>query len=214
LTQVAVLRQARDASVAQGLVVATAAVPYGGPVSVLAPPDTVAAPVTMIGDLRVERRGETAVLTGTVLPDRPWVFEARTAVALRTSARFDAATETLTADLGETGLRHAAVWWRGSVYAIGNLPAGRSSRAIAAAGWKRASEIVADDTSSARFFRAPDGQAPGPIARTARPLLIGEWSAHAPGFALPGRRPDAAAAALTLVVIPIDGPAPAAPEQP
>jgi hypothetical protein len=213
LTQVAVLRQAQDAPVAQALVVASAMVPYGGPVSVLAPPDTVAGPVATIGDLRVQWTDEAAVLAGRVRPDLPWTFEARAAVPLRTSARFDPATQTLAADLGAAGLRDAAVWWRGFVHPLGGLPAGRTSRPVGLTGWRRVSDAVADDTAVGRFFRAPESQAAGAIARWPRPLLVGEWTGRAPGFALGGGTPSPAGQGMqdTVLVIPIDGPPPDVP---
>jgi hypothetical protein len=224
LTQVAVLRQARDASVAQALVVAAASVPYGGPVSVLAPSETVAAPVAMIGDLRIQWRDEAAMLDGRVRPDLPWVFQALGAVPLRTSARFDDATAVLTADLSAAGLRGAAVWWRGFVYTLGDLPAGRTSRRVGPSGWRRVSDVVADDTAMARFFRAPESQAPGPIAQSKRPLLAGEWPGRVPAFAVTGRMPSGAAGRRSagqspapgdiqdvILIVPIDGPPPQTP---
>lgn len=211
LTQVAVLRQAADAPLARAVTVAAAAVPYGGPVEAAAPSAAAAAPEAMTGDLRIEWHDATAVLAGSVRPDAPWVFQALTAVPLSTSARFDADAQTLATDLGRTGLRSAAVWSRGLVYPLGDLPAGRSTRRVPAAGWRRAAEVVADDQSPARFFREPGGQAPGAIAQFPRPLLVGEWSGPAPVFRLPGRD-GANPAAEVVLVIPIDGPPPAAQE--
>jgi len=210
LTQVVVLRQARDAPVASAVVVAAAAVPYGGPVAVLAPAGSVSAPVTMIGDLRVEWRDEAAALAGEVRPDLPWVFQALAAVPLGTSARFDAETETLTADAGEAGLRDADLWWHGFVYALGDLPAGRTSRRIGPGGWRRAAELVADDTSTARFFRAPDSQAPGAITQLAGAVLVGRWPGRAPAFALADRT-RGAGVREAILVIPVDGPPPVVP---
>ena len=212
LTQVAVLQQARDAPAARVLVVAAAAVPYGGPIAALAPPGTVAAPVTMIGDLSVQWRNETAVLAGQVRPDLPWVFQALAAIPLSASARFDAGAETLSADLGPAGLRHAGLWWHGFVYAVGDLPAGQSTRRIAGGGWRRAAEIVADDASPARFFRAPDSQAPGVIAQLAHPVLVGRWPGRPPAFALvAGPRSGGQELQDTILVIPVDGPPPQVP---
>jgi len=208
LTQVAVLEQASGAPVARALIVAAAAVPYGGSVEVAAPPGAVAAPVTMTGDLRLRWRDETAVLDGVVRPDVSWVFQALTAVPLRTSARFGPGGRTLTADLDRAGLRDAAVWWHGLVYPLGDLPAGRTARRVPDTGWRRAADAVADDQSPARFFRAPESQAPGAIAQLPRPVLVGEWSGPAPMFALPQRLRAGRAGQDVVLVVPIAGPAP------
>jgi hypothetical protein len=212
LTQVAVLQQARDAPAARVLVVAAAAVPYGGPVTVLAPAGTVAAPVTMIGDLSIQWREEAAVLAGRVRPDLPWVFQALAAVPLSASARYDAGTETLSTDLGTAGLRDAGLWWHGFVYGLGDVPAGQTTRRIAGGGWRRAAEIVADDASPARFFRAPDNQAPGGIVQLPHPVLVGRWPGRAPAFALAaGLRSGGEEPQDTILIVPVDGPPPQVP---
>jgi hypothetical protein len=209
LTQIAVLQQAADVPVARALVVAAATVPYGGPVAVVSPPGAAAAPVTITGDLRVRWGDAGAILTGVVRPDRPWVFQALFDTPLRTSAQFGADAETLTVDLGTAGLRDAEIWSRGLVYPLGNLPAGRSTRVVPSNGWRRGSDAVADDRSAARFFRAPDSQAPGAIARLPRPVLVGERTAAPPVFALGRGRGDPGLEDVVLIV-PIGGPAPAA----
>jgi hypothetical protein len=208
LTQVALLQQAPGAPVARALVVAAATVPYGGPVDVTAPPGAAAAPVAMTGDLRVRWRDATAELAGVARPDRPWVFQALAAVPLRTSAAFDPGAQILTVDLGPAGLRSAAVWWHGLVYPLGDLPAGRTVRPVPESGWRRASDVVADDQSPGRFFRAPDSQAPGAIAQWPRPVLVGEWSGPAPRFALSERAGAGRAEEEVVLVVPIEGPAP------
>ncbi|HEV2280807.1 MAG TPA: hypothetical protein VGX75_00270, partial [bacterium] len=208
LTQVAVLQQASGAPVARALTVAAATVPYGGPIEVTAPPGAEAAPVTMTGDLRVRWRDETAVLGGVVRPDAPWMLQALSAVPLRTSAGFDPGAQTLTVDLGTAGLRDAGVWWHGLVYPLGDLPAGRTVRSVPEAGWRRASDVVADDRSPARFFRAPESQAPGGIGQLPRPVLLGEWSGPAPMFALPEHARGDRAGEDVVLVIPIAGPPP------
>ena len=209
LTQVVILRQAADAPLARAVTVAAATVPYGGSVDVTAPSGAAAFPEGMIGDLRIAWRDPTtSVLAGSVRPGAPWAFQALTAIPLATSVRFDADAQLLVSNLDAAGLRDAAVWWRGLVYPLGGLPAGRSIRRVPAAGWRRAAEVVADDQSPARFFREPGGQEPGAIAQFPRPLLVGEWSGPVPVFTLPER--GAAAGAEVVLVIPIDGPAPAA----
>lgn len=210
LTQVAVLQQAPDAPVARALVVAAATVPYGGPVAVVGPPGAATAPVTMTGDLRINWRGDEATLAGVVRPDGPWVFQALFDVPLRTSARFGADAETLSLDLGAAGLRDAAVWSHGLVYPLGDLPAGRSTRVVPSSGWRRASDMVTDDRSTARFFRAPDTQAPGAIAQLPRPVLVGERSAAPPVFALAERPRGDTGVEDVVLVVPIGGPIPAA----
>ncbi|HET7263679.1 MAG TPA: hypothetical protein VFL28_03350 [bacterium] len=208
LTQVVVLQRAAGAPLARAVTVAAAAVPYGGPVDVAAPTGAVAAPEAITGDLRIDWRDATAVLAGSARPEAPWVFQALTAVPLATSARFDLDAQTLATDLGAAGLRSAAVWSRGLVYPLGDLPAGRSTRHVPATGWRRAAEAVSDDRSPARFFREPGEQYPGAIARYPRPLLVGEWSGPAPVFVLPERGGETAE--HVVLVIPIDGPAPTA----
>jgi hypothetical protein len=116
----------------------------------------------------------------------------------------------LTVNLSAGGLRDAGVWWRGFVYPLGDLPPGRSARPVAASGWRRAAEVVANDHSPARFFRAPESQAPGAIAQLSRPVLMGEWSGPVPAFALAERGRAPAAADEVLLLVPIDGPAPRA----
>jgi hypothetical protein len=212
LTQVAVLQQARDAPAARVLVVAAAAVPYGGPITTFAPAGTVAAPVTVIGDLSIQWRDEAAVLAGRVRPDLPWVFQALAAVPLSASARYDAGTDTLSADLGAAGMRDAGLWWHGFVYGLGDLAAGQTTRRITGGGWRRAAEIVANDASPARFFRAPDSQAPGIIVQLAHPVLVGRWPGRAPAFALAaGLQSGAEEPQDTILVVPVDGPPPQVP---
>jgi hypothetical protein len=114
----------------------------------------------------------------------------------------------LAVDLGLAGLRDAAVWWHGLVYPLGDLPAGRTVRRVPETGWRRASDVVADDQSPGRFFRAPDSQAPGAIVQSSRPVLIGAWSGPAPMFALPERPGADRAGEDVVLVVPIAGAAP------
>jgi len=208
LTQVAIVEQAPEAPVARVLIVAAATVPYGGPAEVVAPSGATAAPAAMTGDVRIRWRDATAALDSVVRPDMPWVLQALTAVPLRTSARFDDAAQTLTVDLGIAGLRDAAVWWHGLVRPLGDLPAGRSAHRVPGDGWRRAADVVTDDRSAARFFRAADSQEPGAIAQLSRPVLVGEWSGPAPAFVLAERRRVDPAAQDVVLLIPIDGPPP------
>jgi len=211
LTQVAVLQQGRDVPLARALFVAAVAVPYGGRVAVAAPPQSAAAPQAILGDLRIVAGAGAPLLTGAVRPDAPWLFQAVAAMPLRASARFDAGAATLTADVPGGGLREAAVWWRDRVYPVGDLPAGSSAHRVSAAGWRRASEVVADDQAVARFLRGPEGQEPGPVTHLAAPVLIGRWPGRVPGFTLAtlaGPSGGAAGTEEVVLVIPIDGPAP------
>jgi hypothetical protein len=214
LAQVTVLQETREGTLARALFVAAAAVPYGGPVAVAAPPRSTAAPEAILGDLHIvvdESANGSTYLRGLVRPDAPWLFQALAAVPLRASARFDAAGDSLTADVGGIGLREAAVWWRDRVLPLGDLPPGPSAHAVPRAGWRRASDVISNDQSVARFFRGPEGQEPGAVTRLPTPVLIGRWPGRVPGFTLAGPRGGAAGTQDVVLIVPIAGPPPRGP---
>lgn len=205
LSQVVVVQQAPETQVASALIVAATAVPYGGVIALRAPDGAAASPVAVIGDLSIRRDGGPTLLTGRMRADVPWVFEAATAVPLSASADF-AASGSLTADLPAAGLRDAAVWWHGLVYPLGDLPGGRSESRVPGAGWRPAGDVVTDQRSPGRFFRAPGSQIPGAITQAPQPLLIGAWPVALPAFALADPSGGRAAGAEDVVlVLPVRG---------
>jgi hypothetical protein len=213
LTQVAVLEQAAGAPVARAELIAAAAVPYGGPFEIAAPAGAAAAPVAMLGDLRVRWLGDEVTFAAEARSDTPWIFQALTAVPLGTAARYDPATRSIAVDLGTARLFDAAVWWHGFVFPLGDLPPGRSMRTLPDTGWRRASESLSDESAVARIFRARAGEPSGPLAGIRRPVLAGEWTGPRPVFTLvppEAAGADGAATHRAVLVIPVAGPAPEA----
>jgi len=198
LVQVTFLEPSPGTDVARALTVADLTVPYGGTYILHAPPDSLVAPVTPSGDLRVELSPAGTVLSGRL----PSVREARgfwstAAGSARAEAAFEPKAGTLRVDAGDQ-IRLAEIRWRGRRYPLGDLPIGSSVVRLHADRWILPAEVYRDDQDPLDFF-APLGD--DVILDDSAPVLVGRLEREASGFTVDGT----AGTRLTILVVPIAG---------
>ena len=205
LTQATVLGPEASSGQVRATTVAAVAVPYGGRYQITVSPGMVAGAVTPSSNLRLELARAGTVLTGTLRsgePPRP--FQAVGAVSLAASASLADEGRSLSVDLGRGPVHHVELRWRDRAYRLGDLPAGRTVRALHPDGW---SAVTADGRALSEFSaRVRDGIFQGPMAdailKAETPVLVGELEWPAPVFTLGGA--GAPGQRLTILLLPLE----------
>lgn len=204
LTQATVLEASSGTGLARATAVAAVAVPYGGRFRIAVPRKMVAGPVTSASDLGITLGSAGTVLAGAMRPaEAARVLQAIGAVPFPGSGWMSADGRHLTVDLGSARARQVQLRWRGRIYPVGDLPAGRSAPPLDPGQWADAADARTlpdvEGAVLAGIFQPPSGDA---ILGTTTPVLVGELDGSAPVFTIEGA--GTPGPHMTFLLMPLD----------